>query len=112
MTNWVQDGDVITLTAPYAVLSGGGALVGSIFGVATADVANGAQGEFITEGVVTIAKTSAQAWATVGLLIYWDDATKLATTTVATNKLIGTNLATAVNPSGTCAVRLNGSFNS
>lgn len=107
MQNYIQPGDVITLTAPYAVASGGGALVGSIFGVATAPVASGAEGEFKTTGVLDLAKTSAQAW-TVGALIYWDDTNKVATSTASTNKLIGCALLAAANPSSTGRVRLNG----
>jgi predicted RecA/RadA family phage recombinase len=34
MKNFVQPGNTITLTAPYAVASGDGLLVGYIFGVA------------------------------------------------------------------------------
>ena len=34
MKNYVQPGNTITLTAPYAVTSGDGLLVGAIFGVA------------------------------------------------------------------------------
>ena len=37
MKNYVQPGATLTLTAPYAVVSGDGLLVGSIFGVATTD---------------------------------------------------------------------------
>ena len=37
MKNYVQPGNTITLTAPYAVTSGDGFLVGSIFGVAAGD---------------------------------------------------------------------------
>ena len=40
MRNYIQPGNTITLTAPYAVTSGDGLLVGSIFGVAAADAAN------------------------------------------------------------------------
>jgi predicted RecA/RadA family phage recombinase len=110
--NYVQKGDVITLVAPYARLSGEGALVGSIFGVSRSDVANGASGEFRVTGVFELAKTSAEAWATVGLKIYWDNATKLLTTAAAAgaNVLVGVNLATAANPSPTGTVRLSGAF--
>lgn len=111
MKNYIQEGDKITLTAPYAVSSGGGLLVGSIFGVATADAANAATVEAKTRGVFTLSKTSAQAW-TVGQLIYWDDTNKVATSTASTNKLIGVALLAAANPSSTGTVRLNGSFNS
>ena len=40
MKNFVQPGSTITLTAPYAVASGDGLLVGAIFGVAAGDAAN------------------------------------------------------------------------
>lgn len=110
MTNFIQKGDTLTLTAPYAVSSGGGALIGSIFGIAAQDVANAASGEFyVGSGVVTHAKTSAQAW-TVGLPIYWDDTNKVMTSTSTSNKLIGVAVAAAANPSATGTVRLNGAF--
>lgn len=109
MTNHIASGEILTLTAPYAVASGEGALVGSIFGVATATVANGAVGEFVLEGIVEIKKTSAQAW-TVGALIYWDNTAKEATTTASTNKLIGVAVAAAANPTAVGRVRLNAAF--
>ena len=108
MTNFIKRGDVITLTAPYAVSSGGGTLVGSIFGVATTDVASGASGEYMTQGVFTLPKTSALA-ISVGDLIYWDDTAKVVNKTN-TNKLVGVATSAAANPSATVAVRLNGSF--
>jgi predicted RecA/RadA family phage recombinase len=111
MKNYVQDGHQLTLAAPYAVSSGDGALVGSIFGIAMADAANGAEVVLQTTGVVTHAKTSAQAW-TVGALIYWDNSNKVMTTAAASgaNKLVGVAVAAAANPSATGTVRLNGAF--
>ena len=109
MKNYVQDGNVLTLTAPYDVASGAGLLVGSIFAVATAAALSGATVEAQITGVVDLAKVSAQAW-TVGALIYWDNAAKNATTTASTNKLIGTAAAAAANPSSAGTVRLNGAF--
>lgn len=106
MKNAVQDGKVLTLTAPYAVSSGAGAQVGSIFGVATADVANGAEGEFETEGVFDLAKTSAQAW-TVGQKIYWDNSNKRCDSDGTVGMLIGVATAVAANPSSTGYVKLN-----
>ena len=41
MKNFVQPGNTITLTAPYAVTSGDGLLVGAIFGVAAGTAAIG-----------------------------------------------------------------------
>lgn len=109
MKNFIQDGKTITLAAPYALVSGDGLLVGSIFGVASNDAANGADVEAATEGVFSLKKTSAQAW-TAGALIYWDNSAKECTTTVSTNKLVGTAAAAASNPSSTGLVRLNGAF--
>jgi predicted RecA/RadA family phage recombinase len=109
MKNFVQEGKTLTLAAPYAVVSGDGLLVGSIFGVASADAANGAEVEAVTEGVFSLKKTSAQAW-TQGALIYWDNTAKECTTTVSTNKLIGTAALAASNPTSTGTVRLNAAF--
>ena len=109
-TNFIQEGEILTLTAPYTRTSGQGALVGSIFGVALVDVSSSAEASFATEGVWTLAKTSQQAWVTVGSKIYWDDSAKECTTTSSANTLIGVNVATAANPSSTGRVRLNGVF--
>jgi predicted RecA/RadA family phage recombinase len=77
--------------------------------VATADAGNGATVEAQITGVVELAKVSAQAW-TVGALIYWDNAARLATTVSTSNKLIGVATAVAQNPSSTGRVRLNAAF--
>ena len=103
--NYVQRGDTITLTAPYAVSSGGGLLVGGIFGVATADAAIGADVEAATVGVWDLAKASAQAW-TQGVAVYWDNATKLVTTVSTNNTFIGYATQAAANPSATGRVKL------
>lgn len=109
MTNYIKSGDVITLTAPYTVTSGSGALVGSIFGVAAGDITSGSAGEFVTEGVVTLAKTSALA-ISVGDLLYWDDTNKVVNKTSSAQKLVGVATSAAANPSATVNVRLNGAF--
>lgn len=107
MVNYKSPGEVVSLTAPYAVASGAGALVGALFGVATGTYANGAAGEFATAGVFELAKVSAQAW-TQGALIYWDNTAKNCTTTSTSNTRIGCALVAAANPSSTGIVRLNG----
>lgn len=109
MKNYVQTGSNVTLTAPYALSSGDGALVGALFGVAATDAANGADVVLVTEGVFDLAKASAQAW-TVGTAIYWDDSDKECTTTSTDNTKIGVALVAAANPSATGRVRLNGAF--
>lgn len=107
MKNYIQPGNVMPLTAPYAVSSGGGLLVGSMFGVAAADADNGAAVEAQVTGVFELKKTSAQAW-TQGAKIYWDNTAKECTTVSTSNTLIGAAASAAANPSATGLVRLNG----
>ena len=63
MKNYVQPGNTITLTAPYAVTSGDGLLVGSIFGVAAGNAILGDPVETAVEGVYDLKKVASQAWA-------------------------------------------------
>lgn len=111
MKNFVQEGETLTLTAPYAVASGAMFKVGSILAVAANAAANGAAVEGMTEGVFDLVKVGSEAWA-VGDKVYWDDTNKYLTKTSAGNTLAG--VATAVVGSGagetTGRVRLNGSY--
>ena len=75
MKNFVMEGKTLTLTAPYALTSGQGLLVGSLFGVASGDAAISTEVEAITDGVFTLTKATGAAW-TVGALIYWDNAAR------------------------------------
>ncbi|MEK6747498.1 MAG: DUF2190 family protein [Pseudomonadota bacterium] len=109
MKNYLMEGNTITLTAPYAVVSGDGLLVGSIFGVACNDAAISTDVESMTHGAFTLKKAAAQAW-TQGALIYWDNAAKNCTTTVATNKLIGVAINAALSADTVGNVRLNSAF--
>ena len=109
MKNYVQKGENLTLPAPYAVTSGGGVKTGLIFGVAAGDAALGADVDLVTVGVFDLAKVSTDTFA-IGAAVYWNDTTKLATSTVGSNQKVGVAVAAAANPSGTVAVRLNGTF--
>lgn len=109
MKNFIQEGGTITANAPYARSSGQGALIGQLFAVAALDVANGAEGEWVTAGVFDLTKVGSQAW-TVGALVYWDNTNKRCTTVASTNTLIGVALAAVGNGAGETIgrVRLNG----
>lgn len=111
MKNYVQPGNTITLTAPYAVASGDGLLVGSVFGVAAGDAANAETVEAALIGVFDLKKVASQAWA-VGDKIYWDNTAKVATKTASGNTAIGVAVeAVGGGASDTIGrVRLNGSF--
>jgi predicted RecA/RadA family phage recombinase len=111
MKNYVQPGNTITLTAPYAVASGDGTLVGSIFGVAAGDAAIGEPVETTLVGVFDLKKVASQAWL-VGDNIYWDNTNKEATKTATANTLIGVAVESVAGGAGDTIgrVRLNGSF--
>jgi predicted RecA/RadA family phage recombinase len=100
---------VLTLTAPYAVVSGDGMLVGLIFAVATMDAAISTVVEGIVEGVAKINKLSTDVFA-VGAAVYWDNTNRRCTSTAAGNTKIGVATVAAANPSSTVTVRLNGTF--
>ncbi|WP_273281068.1 DUF2190 family protein [Pseudooceanicola atlanticus] len=107
MKNFVQQGENVTLAAPYDVASGAGAKVGSIFGVAQHDAEEAADVVLARRGVYDLAKTSAQAW-TVGAKVYWDDTNKVCTTVASGNTLIGAAMEVAADPSATGRVLLDG----
>ncbi|AHD01964.1 DUF2190 family protein [Leisingera methylohalidivorans] len=111
MKNYVQPGNTITLTAPYAVTSGDGLLVGSIFGIASADAALNDPVEAALVGVFDLTKVGSQAW-TVGAKVYWDDTNKRTTSVATSNKLIGVATEAVAGGAGDTIgrVRLNGSF--
>jgi predicted RecA/RadA family phage recombinase len=111
MKNFVQPGHTMTVAAPYAVASGAGCLVGSLFGVASAAASSGADVEIVTEGVFDLVKAGSQAW-TVGARIYWDDTANVCTTTAASNKLIGVAAAAVGSGAGETIgrVRLTAAF--
>ena len=106
MKNFIQDGDVLTLIPAATVASGVGYLFGAaLFGVATNDVAADTAGEFITEGVVTIGKTSALAIA-VGDRLFWDATNKVVNKTSTAQQQVGIAVASAANPSATVTMKL------
>lgn len=107
MKNFVQPGDSITVPAAADVSSGVGHLVGSIFGIATADALSGADVVLKRTGVFTHTKLEAQAW-TVGAKVYWDDTNKRFTTVASGNTLVGAAAAAAANPSTEGTVLLTG----
>lgn len=94
MQNFKQQGDVVAVTAPYALASGAGCLVGHIFGVAMAAAAISTTVQIKRSGVFTLAKTTSEAW-TVGAILYWDDTNKKLTTTATSNTRVGVAMAAA-----------------
>ncbi|WP_043309293.1 DUF2190 family protein [Pseudomonas sp. ML96] len=110
MKNFRQPGDMITIVAAAAILSGALVRAGSLLGVAATNAAIGEEVELKTTGVFDLPKTQAQAW-TVGQPIYAIAASSLLTNVPGTgNYLVGVAVAAAANPSDVGRVRLNGSL--
>ena len=111
MKNYVQPGNTITLTAPYAVTSGDGLIVGSLFGVAAGTAALGEAVEAALTGVYDLKKAASQAWA-AGDKVYWDNTAREATKTTTSNTLIGVAVVAVAGGAGDTIgrVRLNGAF--
>ena len=109
MKNYIQEGEYMTLTAPYARSSGEGALVGALFGVAVADVASGEKGSFCTEGVFTLPKvTGTGTGGGEGVKVYWVAASKSVSAVSSGNTLIGCFADTCADGDSTANVRING----
>ena len=106
MQNYVHRGETLTLTAPYAVSSGGGVKVGNIFGVAANTQVQGDSMEALVAGVVDLAKDSSTF--SQGDLVYWDDTNKVGTSTVASNLLIGAAELSQLTGDATVRVKLFG----
>jgi predicted RecA/RadA family phage recombinase len=88
MKNYVQPGRTLPFIASADVKSGEGILLSAtLFGVSCMDVANGATGEAMLEGVFTLPKAAVVTAAFDAA--YWDGAAKKTTNVAAGNKLIG-----------------------
>lgn len=111
MKTFKQPGDVITVTAPYALTSGLGCQVGAaIWGVAVKAYDSGATNAelYCKHGaIVEIAKTSALA-ITTGDRLYWDNTNKVVNKTATAQLCVGVAVADAANPSGTVLMRIGG----
>lgn len=106
MNTYKQEGEVLTLTPGAAVAAGVGYLFGvTLFGVAINPVAISTPGEFLTEGVVTIAKTSALAIA-VGDRVFWDATNSVVNKTTTSQQCVGVAVQAAANPSSTVVIKL------
>jgi predicted RecA/RadA family phage recombinase len=107
MNNYIKPGRTMTFTAPAAVASGAGVLIGSLLVVAANSAAAGQPFEGVTEGVFMLPK-AAGAW-TEGQLLYWDSAANnLVTATSATARRVGCAGAAAASGDSVGLVRLHG----
>lgn len=106
MKNYIQPGNTLDLSPGAAVTSGNGYLFGtSLFGVATMDVANGATGAFLVEGVVDIAKDTALA-INVGDKVYWDSANNWVDKTATAQQNVGVAIESVGSSVATVKIKL------
>ena len=104
MKNFIQPGDNLDLVAPRALASGAGFLVGSIFGVASADAASGSSVVSVVRGVFDLPKAAVAV--TQGAKLYWDNTAFNVTTSIGTNVLIGVATQAAATADATARVKL------
>lgn len=108
MKTFIQNGHVITVTAPAGgVSSGDGVLVGSVFGIAAYAAPEGESVEIAIGGVFEMPKDSTAILA-IGDAVAWDAAAKHVTAPGVGLYPIGVATAAAGNGATTTAVRLNG----
>jgi predicted RecA/RadA family phage recombinase len=105
MLNYIQPGKTITMTPGADVASGVGFIAGNLFGVATNDVASGTAGEFLTEGVVEIAKV-APLVINVGDRVFWNVSTKNVDKTATAKVNVGTCVVAALSADTTVQIKL------
>ncbi|MFZ4410764.1 MAG: DUF2190 family protein [Paracraurococcus sp.] len=103
MKTFVQRGESLAVTAPYAVTSGQGVLVGALFGIAAFDAAISTSVEMQTAGVFDITKEPALA-ITAGARVFWDNTNRRITTTATGNFQVG--IATQAALAADTAVRV------
>jgi len=108
MKNFVQEDEVVELTAPVGgVVSGGAYQIGQLFVVAVASAPAGSKFSALTEGVTNLPKATGSAWAE-GSLLYWDSTANNLTITATGNLLVGVAVSPAASAAATGRVRLNG----
>ncbi len=87
MRNFIEKGDVITVTAGADITSGTAFLVGDLLAVAITSAVSGNQLACSICGVYELPKAAGAI--SQGVKIYWDDTAKNITTTSTNNKQIG-----------------------
>ena len=108
-TNKVSNGDVITVPAPHAVVSGRVVIVGTnLFGVALANAASAESIALHMGGVFALSKPNAVSTsAAAGASAYWDNTNSQVTISATSNTKIGHFVAAVANTDTSADVRLS-----
>ena len=104
MKNYIQHGEVITITAGADITGGSMVVVGSLVGIAVRDIANGANGEVSLEGVYEVGKEADDI--AIGAKLYYKSSTGTVTTTATSNTFAGYAFAAAGTAATTVQLKL------
>lgn len=108
MKNFVQEDELIEVTAPAGgVTSGDGVIVGALFGVAVTTAASGERVNLLTEGIFDLPKPTTTTFASCGAVSF-NIATRECAAPGTGKYPIGIAIAPAGNGATTARVRLNG----
>lgn len=102
--NFIQDGDVIEITAGAAITAGQLVKSGVLVGVALNSAASGAKVRLALKGVFRVAKASGAI--SVGAAVYFVDASSNVNTTASGNTFAGHAVEAAQSGDATAVVRL------
>lgn len=106
MKNFVQKGDNITITAAANLTSGTPLIIGHMLAVPEADIASGAIGSVLIEGVVSLPKLSTAVIA-VGDLVDWAaSAGQVVVAGTAAGDLVGCGIAVSAAGNGSLTVNV------
>jgi len=106
MKNYINEGTTLKYTASANITSGTAVLVGTKIGVAVADIANGATGILMMDGVFELPKASSDTVAQ-GAALYWDNSNKQLTTSSSGNTYAGYAVEAAANGTTKVKIRIN-----
>jgi len=107
MKNFIQEGNIITASAPVALSSGQGVLIGNLFGVATKAASVGASVELATQGVFSLSKAANIALDACAR-VSWDATNNQIVAPASGMAPIGIAILAAANGTTTVRVRQDG----
>lgn len=97
MNNFVHDGHIVEVVAPYEVTAGDGLLRGALFGVAASWAPMGEPVSISTAGVFDLKRQLSDDWE-IGDPIYWNDSSRIFTREAAGAVMVAIAVAATAGP--------------
>ena len=111
MNNYVESGNLVTITAAANTVAGRIVVVGQMFGVAAKTVLSGQEVELHLGGVFDFAKLNAASMSiAAGANAYWDATNAVIVANATGNTRVGVAVRAVSNTDTVARVRLNASF--